>query len=96
VYSETLEQHLEHHKIVMSKLIQVGLKLKPSKCVFVCDDGSYLGHIITPKGLKTSNQHITAVQEFSSLRMRDSSLASLHFIGSLFHPLPKLQLHFIH
>jgi len=64
VYSETLEQHLEHLKIVIGKLIQAGLKLKLSKCLFVHDEVSYLGHVITPKGLKTSNQHITAVQEF--------------------------------
>jgi len=30
VYSETLEQHLEHLKI---ELIQAGLKLKLSKCL---------------------------------------------------------------
>ena len=66
VYSETLEQHLEHLRTVMGKLIQAGLKLKPSKCLFVRDEVSYSGHVITPRGLKTGNQHITAVQEFSN------------------------------
>ena len=66
VYSETLEQHLEHLRTVMGKLIQAGLKLKPSKCLFVRDEVRYLGHVITPRGLKTSNQHIIAVQEFTN------------------------------
>ena len=30
VYSETLELHLDHLKMVMDRLIQTGLKLKPS------------------------------------------------------------------
>jgi len=64
VYSKTLEQHLDHLKAVMSKLIQTGLKLKPSKCLFVRSEVNYLGHIITPEGLKTSNQHVTAMRNF--------------------------------
>ena len=64
VYSKTLEQHLDHLKVVMDRLIQTGLKLKPSKCLFVRKEVSYLGHVITPKGLKASDQHVTAVRDF--------------------------------
>ena len=64
VYSETLEQHLDHLKMVMDQLIQTELKLKPSKCLFVRQEVSYLGHVITPKGLKASDQHVIAVRDF--------------------------------
>ena len=64
VYSKTLEQHLDHLKVVMDRLIQAGLKLKPSKCLFVRKEVNYLGHVITPKGLKVSDQHVTAVKDF--------------------------------
>ena len=69
VYSETLEQHLDHLKMVMDQLIQTGLKLKPSKlkpskCLFVRQEVSYLGHVITPKGLTASDQHVTAMRDF--------------------------------
>jgi len=48
------------------------LKLKPSKWQFVRDEVSYLGHVITPKRLKTSKQHITAMQELpSSMSFKD-------------------------
>ena len=64
VYSETLEKHLDHLKMVMDRLIQTGLKLKPSKCLFVRQEVSYLGHVITPKGLKASDQHVIAMRDF--------------------------------
>ena len=64
VYSKTLEQHLDHLKAVMDRLIQTGLKLKPSKCLFVQNEVNYLGHVITPKGLKASDWHVTAVRDF--------------------------------
>ena len=64
VFSETLEQHLSHLKLVMDRLTEAGLKLKPSKCLFVQNEVNYLGHVITPVGLRTSDQHITAVRDF--------------------------------
>ena len=61
VFSETLEDHMKHLSIVMNRLIEVGLNLKPSKCDFCHQEVEYLGHVITPQGLKTSEKHITAV-----------------------------------
>ena len=52
IYSETLEDHLEHLKCVIERLMTSGLKLKPMKCHFVRQEVEYLGHIITPTGLK--------------------------------------------
>ena len=66
VFSETLEDHMKHLAIVMNHLIEVGLKLKPTKCHFCRQEVEYLGHVITPQGLKTSEKHITAVREFST------------------------------
>ena len=54
VYSRTLEEHLEHLKLVMQRIERAGLKLKPNKCCFVKEEVEYLGHILTPNGLKTN------------------------------------------
>ena len=35
VFSRTLEEHLLHLQQVIERAVQVGLKLKPSKCKFV-------------------------------------------------------------
>ena len=35
VFSQTLEEHLDHLRAVIQRLSEAGLKLKPSKCCFV-------------------------------------------------------------
>ena len=64
VYSETLAEHVSHLRIVLERLRTAGLKLNPAKCRFVCDKVEYLGHLITPAGLKPSERNLTAVREF--------------------------------
>ena len=64
VFSKTLEEHLLHLERVLKRIIDVGLKLKPAKCQFFRQEVEYLGHTITPLGLKTSNRHVTAVDQF--------------------------------
>ena len=64
VFSRTLSEHTEHLKKVLQRLIDVGLKLKPTKCRFIRQEVDFLGHVITPQGLKTSQHHIAAVTEF--------------------------------
>ena len=64
IFSPTLEDHKVHLCKVLDLLRAVGLKLNPSKCHFVCDLVHYLGHVITPDGLKPTSSHITAIQEF--------------------------------
>ena len=64
VYSRTLEDHLSHLQKVIARLRSANLKLKPSKCEFVQAEVEYLGHIITPSGLKTSPRLTSAVLKF--------------------------------
>ena len=52
IFSETLEAHLEHIRLVLERLKIAVLKLKPAKCPFVRECVEYLGHLITPQGLK--------------------------------------------
>ena len=51
VFSQFLEDHLNHPGQVLNRLSEVGLKLKPSKCHFVTQQVEYLSHLITPKAL---------------------------------------------
>lgn len=64
VFSHTLEEHLEHLRRVIDRLQQAGLKLKPTKCHFVREEVEYLGHLITPQGLKLNPKLVEAVREF--------------------------------
>lgn len=64
VFSRMLEEHLQHLTLVIERLQKAGLKLQPAKCHFVRDEVEYLGHRITPQGLKTNPRLMSAVQEF--------------------------------
>ena len=68
VFSRTLKEHLEHLRLVITRLAEANLKLKPIKCRFVCKEVEYLGHLITPSGLKFNPQLVSAVQEFQTPR----------------------------
>ena len=63
VFSLSLEDHLEHLKLVIDRLQSAGLKLKPSKCHLLKEVER---HVITPQGLKTNPKLISAVREFQS------------------------------
>ena len=50
VFSETLEEHLEHLRQVIERFAAAGLKLNPEKCHFIRKEVEYLGYLITPNG----------------------------------------------
>ena len=64
IFSRTLEEHLTHLQTVIGRIEEAGLKLKPSKCQFVRQEVEYLGHLVTPQGLKTNSRLVEAVREF--------------------------------
>ena len=64
VFSRTLDEHLQHLQSVLQRLKQAGLKLNPQKCHFITQEVEYLGHIITPEGLKTNPRLVEAVVNF--------------------------------
>ena len=64
VFSETLSDHLDHVRRVIQRTREVGLKLKPTKCHFARAELEYLGHTITPGGVRTNPRLVAAVKEF--------------------------------
>ena len=61
---DILEDHLLHLERVIQRIIEVGLKLKPTKCRFVQRELEYLGHIVSRDGLKPNPRLVIAVKEF--------------------------------
>lgn len=64
VFSRTLTDHIEHLKLVIGRLQEVGLKLRPKKCHFIRREVEYLGHVISPDGLKPTLKLTAAVVDF--------------------------------
>ncbi|KAG6438864.1 hypothetical protein O3G_MSEX000284, partial [Manduca sexta] len=61
IFSVTYEDHLEDLDKVLMKLNQSNLRVNFSKCRFCCSTIKYLGHVITPDGLKVDPEKVTAI-----------------------------------
>lgn len=64
VYSTTLEEHLDRLENVFNRLASCNLKIQPDKCEFLKREVAYLGHIVTPEGIKPNPAKIEAVTKF--------------------------------
>ena len=64
VFSRSLQDHLTHLRVVIRKLVEAGLKLKPSKCHFARRELEYLGHVVGRGGLRTNPRLVEAVKKF--------------------------------
>ena len=64
VFSPTFEQHLKDLSNVFDRLSAAGLTLKATKCDFCRKELKYLGHLVTPEGIKPDPGLVDAVQSF--------------------------------
>ena len=52
IYSSSLSEHLVHLRKVLAALREAKLYCKLSKCLFCVPEVEYLGHLLTPEGVK--------------------------------------------
>ena len=64
IYSYDIPSHINNLSNVFYRLRQFQLKLQPDKCEFLRKEVSYLGHVITDKGVKPNPDKLKAVHEF--------------------------------
>ena len=65
VFSWTEEDHLHHLRVVFGRFLEHGLKLKPSKCHFLQDKITFLGHEVSAKGMKPGMANLKAITEMA-------------------------------
>jgi hypothetical protein len=61
IFSRTLEEHVEHVRLVLQLLQRDKWQVKLSKCVFAQRQLRYLGHIISAHGVATDPEKVKAV-----------------------------------
>lgn len=66
IYSATLQDHAKHVKMVFDMLTENQLKVKKSKCHFAQQELSYLGHVISAKGVATDPLKIAPIVKWQS------------------------------
>jgi hypothetical protein len=62
VYSNTLQEHEQHLRLVLARLWQHQLFAKASKCSFAQPLIEYLGHVISKDGVATDPEKTKAMQ----------------------------------
>ena len=65
VFSQTEEEHLHHLRVVFVRFLEHRLKLKLSKCHFLQDEITFLGHEILAKGMKPGTANLKAIAEMA-------------------------------
>ena len=61
VYSDTLAEHRRHVRMVLERLRDAELCLKPSKCQFHVQEVAFLGYVIGPNGVKMDPGKVEAI-----------------------------------
>ena len=65
VFSWTEEKHLHCLRVVFARFLEHGLKLKPSKCHFLQDEITFLGHEVLAKGMKPGMANLKAIAKMA-------------------------------
>lgn len=64
IVSSTLEEHLERLRVVLTRLREAGLRLKPRKCHLLMLQVFFLGHIISKEGVHPDPAKTEKVKEY--------------------------------
>jgi len=64
VYSADVNEHIGRLEKLFERLRSANLKLKPSKCKLLRSELSFLGHVVSSKGIGTDPEKISTVQDW--------------------------------
>ena len=64
IFSKTFEEHLVDIKNVLKSLLIAGLKIKPTKCEFAKKSVSFLGHVVSAKGIQPDPRNTEKIKNF--------------------------------
>jgi hypothetical protein len=64
IYSETVEEHEEHLRIVLERLRQQKLYAKFSKCEFWMEKVAFLGHVLSAEGITVDPSKVESVTQW--------------------------------
>jgi hypothetical protein len=64
IYSTSLEDHLDHLRVVFNALRDARLFGNIEKCTFCMDRVSFLGYVVTPQGIEVDQAKVEAIQSW--------------------------------
>jgi hypothetical protein len=68
IFSSTAEEHALRLENVLRRFDEANLQLHPGKCVFAQSQVTYLGHVLSERGISVSPEKVKAVREYPTPR----------------------------
>ena len=68
IYSRSEEEHVKHLELVIARLCEAGLRLKPTKCFFGLGEIKLLGYIVNREGINTNPEKVEAIAKLTPPR----------------------------
>ena len=79
IYSKTLEEHKRHVRLVLERLQEAGLYVKPQKCQFHIKKVSFLGFMISSDGIHMDPAKVEAILGWERPKSAHDTLVFLGF-----------------
>jgi len=81
VHSQDVTQHAEHLREVFKALREHKLVLNPEKCVIGASEVPFLGHILSPSGIRPAPDKLEHIQELATPETREQLRSALGLLG---------------
>ncbi len=78
IFSSSLQEHVQHVRRVLQRLLENGIFVKTEKCIFHAQSVSFLGYIISSEGVRMDPDKVKALVDWPS---PDSRKALQMFLG---------------
>ena len=62
IYSNNLDEHKRHIKVILKKIREANLKLKLSKCQWFQTELKFVGHLVGRNGIKSDLQNVEKIK----------------------------------
>jgi transposase InsO family protein len=84
VFSSSFEQHMIDIRLIFNRLREHGLKLNAKKCFICCNKVTFLGHSITPDGIRPDPAKMSSIR-LVTFSEKPEKQRMLSFIGLVGH-----------
>ncbi|XP_076271644.1 uncharacterized protein LOC143203410, partial [Rhynchophorus ferrugineus] len=81
IFSTSLQEHLESLRKVFDRLTSYNLKIQLDKSEFLKKSVEFLGHVITPEGIKPNPKKVSAIKNFEIPKTPKEIKSFLGLIG---------------
>jgi len=81
IFSTSLQEHIQNLKLVFQKLREARLKIQLDKSEFLRKEVDFLGHVVTPEGIKPNPKKIEAIMKFPVPRTQKQIKSFLGILG---------------